>query len=59
VPRPEDVTSFESGAEPDARFGGVDGRSGDAVGRSQDYDARERAQREREVSAGQSDQVRR
>ena len=58
VPRPEDVTSFESAAEPDPPVGGASQKGAEQVGRSQDYDSRQRAQREREVSAGRTDQRR-
>ncbi|EIN14547.1 cytochrome P450 [Punctularia strigosozonata HHB-11173 SS5] len=56
VPSPEDVTSFNSSAEPDVPVGDLSQRSGEAVGRSQDYDPRDRAHREREVSNGRADQ---
>ncbi|KAI0796417.1 hypothetical protein BC629DRAFT_1592637 [Irpex lacteus] len=58
VPRPEDVTGFESAFEPDAPVHGTNQKGAESVGRSVDYDARDKAKREREVSNGQVDQRR-
>ncbi|KAJ3553646.1 hypothetical protein NM688_g3496 [Phlebia brevispora] len=56
VPRPDDVTSFESAAEPDIKTHGEWSKGTEAVGRSQDYDEKQRRHREQQVSHGHSDQ---